>query len=269
MYKLIIVDDEEKTRDFLVHLFPWGNLGFTIAASFADGKKAYDYIIGNPVDAVFTDIEMPGCNGLELAEKIKKAELDIPVVILSAHSNFQYARKAIDCGVCAYVLKPVEYGELMSCFTQVKERLDRRRGVAGALPDAMKSGYYDQIIQKVDRYLSEHYATATLTSTAEFCQFSPTYLSRLFKEKADINFSDYLNEKKMQVAGKLLRDSANKIYEVACKVGYDNPKNFTRAFRLYYGISPREFRESPESTLHPAGRNTLHEVSLTEKENNN
>mgnify|MGYP004632891841 CR=1 FL=1 len=41
----------------------------------------------------------------------------------------------------------------------------------------------------------------------------------------------------------LLNDPRNKIYEISDAIGYDNPKNFSRAFRSYYKMSPKEYRE--------------------------
>ena len=41
----------------------------------------------------------------------------------------------------------------------------------------------------------------------------------------------------------LLNDSRNRIYEVSDAIGYDSPKNFTRAFKNYYNQSPKEYRE--------------------------
>ena len=49
---------------------------------------------------------------------------------------------------------------------------------------------------------------------------------------------------KMQMARQLLNNSDLKTYEIAEKLGYDNPKNFTRAFRNYYGFSPRDFKKN-------------------------
>ena len=47
----------------------------------------------------------------------------------------------------------------------------------------------------------------------------------------------------MEKAAEILKDIHYKTYEVSLMVGYDNPKNFTRAFKQYYHITPREFRD--------------------------
>lgn len=67
MYKLIIIDDEEKIASGMAQLFPWQNIGFEVVQVFTSARKALQYIAENPVDVVLTDIEMPDMNGLELS----------------------------------------------------------------------------------------------------------------------------------------------------------------------------------------------------------
>jgi AraC-like DNA-binding protein len=83
----------------------------------------------------------------------------------------------------------------------------------------------------------------TLAEAAGSVFLSPAYLSRLFKEKMGINFIDYCTRIRMEYASRMLVNSSYKTYEVADMVGYDNPKNFTRAFKQFYNITPREMRE--------------------------
>ena len=71
---------------------------------------------------------------------------------------------------------------------------------------------------------------------------SSGYLSKIFKEKAGIGFQEYLTEVRMKKACELLDNIQFKSYDVAFYVGYDNPKNFSRAFKTYYGITPKEYR---------------------------
>ena len=71
---------------------------------------------------------------------------------------------------------------------------------------------------------------------------SSGYLSTFFKQETGTTFSDYILAEKMRRAKELLLQIRYKTYDVAEILGYENPKNFSRAFRMYYGMSPREFR---------------------------
>ena len=59
MYQVIIVDDEPRILEGIIHLFPWNNFGFEVVASFTNGKEALEYINAHPqVDIVMTDIHL-------------------------------------------------------------------------------------------------------------------------------------------------------------------------------------------------------------------
>jgi AraC-like DNA-binding protein len=67
---------------------------------------------------------------------------------------------------------------------------------------------------------------------------------RVFKKQYGISPLQYVNELRMTEIKNLLCDTAFSISEIAEKIGYDNPGYFSRAFRKYTGMSPREYRNS-------------------------
>ena len=64
-----------------------------------------------------------------------------------------------------------------------------------------------------------------------------------FKEKTGKNFVDYLIQIRMQKVKELLKNSDYKIIEICSMVGYDNPRSFSKAFKHYAGMTPKEYRE--------------------------
>ena len=91
-------------------------------------------------------------------------------------------------------------------------------------------------------YLS-NLADANLKNAADYIGISASYLSSIYKQYAQKNYSEFILEEKMKRACKLLNDGILKTYQIADQLGYDDPKNFTRAFKNYYGFSPREYRK--------------------------
>jgi len=245
MYKLIIVDDEKNIREGLAACYPWKELGFEVTAVLADGKSALDYVARCRVDVVLSDIRMPKMDGLELAKALFEGYPDITVILLSGYAEFEYAQIALRYGVRDYMLKPVKYDEAIRVFQNIRTMLDRHQGIRTI--DEPAPGYYDQIVEQVSQYLAEHYRDASLEDAASMIGLSPNYLSKIFKRKTGINFSEHLLNVKMERAAQMLRDISMRTYEVAAEVGYDNPKNFTRAFKQYSGKTPREFREKDQS----------------------
>ena len=237
--KMIIIDDEEKIASGMAQLFPWQNIGFEVVQVFTSARKALQYIAENPVDVVLTDIEMPDMNGLELSHRLMEYP-NIQKIFFSSYSNYEYFRAALQNGVADYLMKPVAYSALLECFEKVKARLDARSAVQETAPKA----YYDQIVYDVQQYLKDNYRTATLEEAAAKVSLSPAYLSRVFKEKSGTSFSELLLKTRMEKACEMLVDIHYKSYDIAYYVGYDNPKNFSRAFKAYYGQSPSEYRKS-------------------------
>jgi two-component system, response regulator YesN len=244
MYKVLLVDDEPEIRNGLIHYFPWNELGFEVVSECQNGKKALEFITNNKVDVLFSDIQMPVMNGLELAEEVVKRGLPIKIILLSGYRDFEYARKAIKYGVYDYVLKPSKYDELYSVLSNLKKELDPLpTNTTDNKPEKMT--YSDNIIETIKNYVNEHYSSATLEDAATLVHMSANYVSTYFKNKTGENFSTYVHTVRMQKAAAFILDSQYKIYDVSTLVGYSNPKNFTRMFIKFFGKSPREYRKEP------------------------
>ncbi|HIU77460.1 MAG TPA: response regulator [Candidatus Pelethocola excrementipullorum] len=238
MYQLVIIDDEKKILDGIAEIFPWNNLGFEVKERFTRAKEALDYIAREQVDVVLTDICMPDMSGLELAKELKVYE-DLQIVVFSSYSDYKYMREALQLNIGDYLLKPINYNDLLTCFEKVKSILDEKNSVT---EENEVMGYYESIINRVDEYVENNFQNANLSSVAEIVGISSSYLSKIYKENKGIGFSEYLNKVRMEKAGSMLMSSDYKNYEIAYHVGYDSPKNFTRAFKAYYQVTPREYR---------------------------
>ncbi|WP_248924701.1 helix-turn-helix domain-containing protein [Paenibacillus hamazuiensis] len=100
----------------------------------------------------------------------------------------------------------------------------------------------NNVIETIKHYTENHYKDITLDKVAKVVHMNPNYVSTYFKEKTGENFSDYLLSIKMKKAADLLGDVRLKTYEVSQMIGYSNTKNFTRTFKKFFGVSPREYR---------------------------
>lgn len=236
MYKIIIVDDEEKIAEGIAHLFPWEQMGFSVEAYFRSARKALEYLESHQVDVLVSDIEMPDISGLELCERLSGGS--VRIVFISSYQNYEYFRSAIHYKVEDYLLKPIKFQELRECFRKIKEELDEENN---AMPDAPVA-YYDQIVREVKNYIEQNYREASQNEAAALVGMSSGYLSKIFKEKSGQGFMEYLTEVRMKKACELLDNIQFKSYDVAYYVGYDNPKNFSRAFKAYLGMTPKEYR---------------------------
>lgn len=102
---------------------------------------------------------------------------------------------------------------------------------------------YNVIIQKSMQYIAKHYMEEIRISqiVAEL-YITPNHFSQVFKSQTGMNFSDYLNQYRIDIAKELLKNLDLKIYQVSEMAGYQNYKYFNLVFKKYTGYSPKEYR---------------------------
>lgn len=244
MYKLLIADDDYEIRNGLCKYFPWSSIGFNVVSNAENGKEAYEFIQKNEVDVLLCDIRMPIMSGIDLARELSIHHSKINVIFFSAYKDFEYAQKALESGVKRYILKSTNYNELIHAFTKIKLELDSNAGIASGSPDSEPGlNFNERIIRKVKEHVEKEFKNVTLEELAKLVHMNPDYLSKFFKKHTGIRFSDYLTKVRMVKAAQYLDQIEYKTYEISEKVGYSNSFNFTRAFKNYYGMTPRDYRK--------------------------
>ncbi len=105
MKNILIVDDEYPAVYRIRNLVDYRNLDFQIIGEASNGQEAIEFLSKHPTDIIFTDVEMPKMNGIELATHVKKQFPHIKVVIMSNYSDFDYVKNAFTANVVDYILK--------------------------------------------------------------------------------------------------------------------------------------------------------------------
>ena len=107
---ILIVDDEEIIRESLSFILT--KEGYRVREA-ANGSAALDIVKSESVDLVLTDLEMPEMKGIELLENVARFSPDTLVVIITAYGSIDTAIAALRQGAVDYILKPVEFDELL------------------------------------------------------------------------------------------------------------------------------------------------------------
>lgn len=122
--RVYIVDDEDIVREGLTRYVPWYDYGMEVVGTAENGQEAFDFLSCNEVDLVISDIYMPHVDGLELVEKLKSINKNPIVILISGHSDFDYAQRAIKTKmVFEYILKPINFEELDKVISAAKEKI--------------------------------------------------------------------------------------------------------------------------------------------------
>jgi two-component system response regulator YesN len=125
LYHALIVDDEYVIREGLAEGIDWQRLGFARPLVAGNGQEALEAIRQKPPHLVITDVKMPVMDGIELCSRIRQEYPDIKTMIISGFSEFEYARKAIEYDVTAYLLKPIREATLIEQITKLKTVFDQ------------------------------------------------------------------------------------------------------------------------------------------------
>lgn len=105
-----------------------------------------------------------------------------------------------------------------------------------------KDDYKNHVVTNVKAYINQNLdQKLTLNEVAAAFGISPTYLSTLFGKYSDLGFVTYVNHAKITAAKEMLRESNDKIYEIAEKLGFESAYYFSKVFKKIEGCSPREY----------------------------
>lgn len=152
-----------------------------------------------------------------------------------------YNRKLEDICGCAHPVEAVKSlppGQLFAW-------MERASGSCARLIAETRNRSYSALIKSALEEIDRDYYRSqfTLQTLAETLMVSPNYLSAKFKEETGTGFVRCLNERRMERAKGLLADVSRKIYEVAAQCGIDDVRYFTRLFKEYAGVTPKEYRD--------------------------
>lgn len=137
------------------------------------------------------------------------------------------------------VYKQIQESKSIQLLADILKRLIRSCSKAMALNDRQPN----YIVIECQKYIREHYnQNLNLQIIADHIHINSSYLSRLYKKVTGESIIDVINKYRIEMAKKLLRNPASKVFEVAEAVGIETPAYFTHVFSKYTGMSPKEYK---------------------------
>jgi two-component system response regulator YesN len=244
--RILLVEDEIKIRQGIRSLVESILTTGLHIMEATNGKEAWEWLrTQDDVDLVMTDIRMNEMDGIELLKRVQQSDPDIAVVIISGHDEFIYAREALRYGVVDYLLKPIDRVELARVLNKIKEKWITKNGTGGeSAADDKHDDKERLLIRRVKELVNECLdQDISLQFLAERVYLHPKYLSDMFKRETGQNLSDYVTERRMNKARKLLKETTLKIPDISLMCGFANPKYFRALFKQQTGCTPTEFRD--------------------------
>jgi len=260
MYKLMIVEDEPVIRSGLKEYFDWKELGVDTIVEAENGKDGVDTALVESPHLVITDIRMPVMDGLEMIGHLRSKLPETLFIILTGHSEFEYAQRAIHYGgVHDYLLKPLQYEKSLSVIVECIEKI-RIKQLAfqetikstieildtSLILNKMESLAEEdlQLFKKIETYIKKNInQELTLSMVADHFFYNPSYLSRLFKTKLNVNYMTFVSEIRIRHALECLKESKYSISDVSLMCGYKSYKHFVKLFKNISQMTPTEYRK--------------------------
>ncbi len=127
--KILIVEDEHKTGEYLRQGL--GEAGFVVDLA-RDGTDGLHQALQEPYDLVILDVMLPGIDGWQVLQAIRKRGLQMPVLFLTARDQVEDRIKGLELGADDYLVKPFSFAELLA-----RVRTILRRGRSGTEPTTL------------------------------------------------------------------------------------------------------------------------------------
>lgn len=128
--RILVVEDEQKIADALKQGLTEN--GYAVEVAY-DGKIGWRIFESSPFDLAVLDINLPGMNGYELCNVIRKKNVQVPVVMLTALSTLDDKIEGYDAGADDYIIKPFEFRELLMKIRALLKRTSNQHAPTGNL----------------------------------------------------------------------------------------------------------------------------------------
>lgn len=248
-YTVLIVEDNKELNNLIAENL--SNKYHVLTAE--NGLKALELVRENEVDLIVSDVMMPEMDGLTFCKMIKNdlATSHINMLMLTAKNSTEDRIDCYNAGADAYIAKPFELSVLKA---RVKNLLGKRKQKTESFKSNQEINitsmeycsidelFLKQAVKKVEEKISD--------DTFDFDQFaldmatSKSTLHRKLKSLTGLSPGEFIRNVRLKHAVQMLNNNIGNISEIAFAVGFNDPKYFSRCFKIEFGLTSKEFQEA-------------------------
>ena len=241
---ILLVEDNDDFRFYLKENMK----AFYNIIEAPDGLTGWQKTLSAHPDLVVSDVNMPVMNGIALCTKIKNDNRtrQIPVILLTALTTEEEQLRGLEKGADDYIVKPVRFEIMLS---RVRNLLTRRAPAKQVmvLPPPASTG---AVLSADEKFMQK--ALEIVEKNLSNAGFSVEELSReLFMNRVSVYRRiyaitgqppiEFIRGVRLQRAAQLLTQTEMNVTEVAYEVGFNNPKYFTKYFKITYNMLPSAY----------------------------
>jgi len=243
---LLLIDDNDDFRFYLKD-----NLKFLYTIYEAkNGADGWNQVLANQPDLIVSDIMMPELNGIELCARIKADPRvsHIPVILLTARSSEEQRIEGFKTGADDYITKPFNFEVLEARITNLLSRIEKSQNTFRKTLDVKASELQItpldvQFVEKAVKCVEEHVSSPefSVEDLGMELGISRAYVFKKILALTGKTPLEFIRTIRLQHAAQLLEKSQLSVREVAYKVGFNNPKYFTKYFKEHYNVLPSNY----------------------------
>ena len=242
---ILIIDDQMESVALLLQYFQGHAIEVMTALDGKDGIRTA--LLAQP-DIILLDVMMTPMNGYEVCQELKQDSrtAHIPVIFLSASVTLNSKLNGLAVGAVDYICKPFSSEEVLArvfVHFNTSRQLNPNRTDQQAL---MATPSHDiQIIAEVVAHLQDPEQLWLGTeSLARKIGLNEKKLNSIFRQQFGMTVSEYRLHQRLEGARWKLANTQQQIQTIGAEAGFNNPSDFSRAFRVRYGMGPRQYRQA-------------------------
>ena len=165
-------------------------------------------------------------------------------IVRFREDEYMQVKKIVEEMEKEFIGKNIGYRSILDGYSRILfSKLLRK--IKNVNADAQTRTYINEITSECLAYINEKcFGKITLQEIAAHTFYNPAYFSRIFKKQVGINLIDYIKEKRIREAARLLRDSSLTVEDVMSRVGYTDKNHFYKNFKEIYQMTPAAYRKN-------------------------
>ena len=243
---ILLVEDNKQLRKFMRDLLIEKYNIFEAE----NGKVAFKLAQTEPIDLIVSDVVMPIMTGTELCALIKEdiRTSHIPLILLTSRSSLIYKLEGLETGADDYISKPFNSIELKLRIKNLLTSIHRLKQKMSALDtpeqeDVVLSSLDDVLYKKALQIVEKNIGNEQF-DILFFCEelgVSRTVLFKKVKAWTDFTPNEFVQHIRLKKGAQFLEQGKMNISQISYKLGFNNPKYFSKCFRKKFGKTPTEY----------------------------
>jgi signal transduction histidine kinase/ligand-binding sensor domain-containing protein/DNA-binding response OmpR family regulator len=250
---LLLVEDNDDFRFYLKD-----NLKYLYNIHEArNGVEGWNQALSVQPDLIVSDIMMPEMNGLELCMKVKSDERvsHMPVILLTAHGSDDQRLEGFKTGADDYITKPVNFEVLEARISNLLRQREKSQKSTPKPTVDVKSNEIEitpldvRFIENAVKCVEKHVSSSdfSVEDLGTELGISRAYVFKKILALTGKTPLEFIRTIRLQHAAQLLEKSQLSVREVAFKVGFNNPKYFTKYFKEQFQMLPSDYAASKKA----------------------